>query len=94
MIKLSEDKQRLLDKVVKYIEDSGYDIEDVIKEYLTLFSQNGFLEEGKPNCEVKRTKLPRKLKKKHKKERVYDFDIIRHNVPVKKVEFDLKLNML
>lgn len=39
-------------------------------------------------------KLPRKLKKKHKKERVYDFDIIRHNVPVKKVEFDLKLNML
>lgn len=61
---------------------------------LEFYSQQGFLKEGKPNAEVKRTKLPRKLKKKHKKEHIYDFDIIRRNVPVKKVELDLKLNML
>lgn len=94
MIKLSDEKQKDFDEFIRFNKDAGIDIEAMGKSVLDYYSQQGFLKEGKPNAIVKRQKLPRKLKKKHKKEYIYDFDIIMRNVPVKKVELDLKLNML
>lgn len=94
MIKLSDEKQRELDDIVNHFENAGIDIEEMIRSQLEFFAQQGFLKEGKPNAIVKRQKLPRKLKKKLKKEHLYAFDITRRYVPARKVEIDLKECML
>lgn len=70
---LIADVQKELLKYCKRERKAGFLKQKILKE-LSEWQEN-------PDYEIKRTKLPRKLKKKHKKQGIIDYTIIYREVP-------------